>query len=170
MNAWPSCSSGCSTRETIRSYVSVAPLLPSPVVSAAENRARWRQFWKDSAERLASTMSIEVAKLGFSPTAFAPFLEELRADGPAEGAAVALDLTSGPLAAVLRDHVAVAEGQTLVLTRLEVTRHEELAAIRRAPQGDPGRPWWSTAASSRSTPASSWSRASRSSPSCRSVS
>jgi uncharacterized protein len=63
--------------------VSLAPLLPS-ALRQKENRERWSAFWRDGrAKLLAGALERDGAPLGFTGTAFTPFLATLSAPPPA---------------------------------------------------------------------------------------
>jgi predicted exporter len=62
--------------------VSLAPLLPSEATQA-ENRSRWMAFWQGEAgKRAIAHLQEKAAALGFSPDAFAPFLQHLKESPP----------------------------------------------------------------------------------------
>lgn len=110
----------------VRSFATVAPLLPSPETAAA-NRARWRDVWSESRRaELARVMATEGRRLGFSDAAFAPFWADL--ESMSETDPIGAATGQGPLAALLSPQLAVTPDEALVLTRVEVAP-ERLAAV-----------------------------------------
>jgi predicted exporter len=72
-----------SGRFTAGDLVSIAPLLPGATLQN-ENRDRWAAFWQgDRIARLAGNLSREGESLGFTKSAFTPFLSTLSAPPPA---------------------------------------------------------------------------------------
>lgn len=62
--------------------VSLAPLLPSEATQA-ENRLRWVTYWQGEAgQGVIAHLQEKAAALGFSPGAFAPFLQRLKESPP----------------------------------------------------------------------------------------
>jgi len=116
-------------QKLIRSFVSIAPVLPS-AQQALANCARWSAFWNESRRHeTTSTVSGAAVGLGFSPEAFAPFFGEIaaaaRPEACNEDRRAAL---GGPLAELLKSNVANDAHETLVLTRMEAGGDAQLAA------------------------------------------
>ncbi len=105
--------------------VSIAPLLPSTATSR-ENRERWTDFWqKDRVATVAAALKKEGANLGFTPVAFAPFLNRLA--GRAEPVALE-ELRSAGLGDIIDAMIISLPGSVRIMT-LVPDRPELLASI-----------------------------------------
>jgi len=114
--------------------VSLAPLLPSELTQK-ENRARWSAFWGDGrAERLAGELARGGDALGFSGTAFAPFLATLTHPPPPASAAGLREAGMGEL---LDSLIVRSPGTVRVLTLVPDTP-QVLAPLSRELKGMPG--------------------------------
>lgn len=114
--------------------VSLAPLLPG-ARKQQESRERWARFWSGGRlERLAADLSREGDALGFTPGAFAPFIDSLKAPpAPAD----VEGLRSAGLGELVDSLVVQKDGVVRVLTLVPDTP-EVVAALARDLKGVPG--------------------------------
>ena len=111
------------------SFSSLAPLLPSAATRAAHARD-WRDFWTSERQaQLHASLAAAVAKLGFRPAAFAPFLAKLASpDAPPS-----LE-TNSALDHLTADFWSSRDGKMYLTTLVKVSDTDKFRQLRAAVQ------------------------------------